>query len=137
VSSPEEKESYYAQARTTLNKAMELAQHAGYTKGWMDAAGQLSLMMSPAEKYAFNGERLPVARELMPNSGALVDLIHTQAVAAVELGTTAANIEDKQRLFEEAETYFQESFALTETLPETEDPEYKRIWNYLRYGEFL
>ncbi len=169
AASPEGTALDYAQARITLNKAMELAREAGYTKGWMDAAGQLSLMMSPAEKYAFNGERLPVARELMPDSGALVDLIHTQAVAAVELADlsqnslkildtllethkdfpnqedlcaplreASASFKTQITLFyEEAETLFKESFALTETLPETEDPEYKRICNYIRYGEFL
>jgi hypothetical protein len=116
---------------------MELAREAGYTKGWMDAAGQLSLMMSSAEKYAFNAARLPAARELMPNSGALVDLLHTQAVAAVELGAKTADTTEKARFFDEAETFFQESFALTETLPATEDPEYKRIYDNIGYGEFL
>jgi hypothetical protein len=135
ATSPEGKELDYAQARTTLNKAIELALKANYAKGYVEARNQLSLMQPDnAAAYSFNKETLAIARN-MPPAGATVDLLTELATRTAKLA--AENTEDNALLLQEAETYFQESFALTETLPETEDPEYKSIWNNLRYGEFL
>ena len=133
ASSPKEKELYYAQARIDLNKAIELALQANYAKGYVEARNQLSLMQSDdATAYSFNKETLAIARN-MPLAGATVDLLTELATRTAKLAVER----NDESLSQEAETLFQESFALTETLPATEDPEYKRIWNYLRYGEFL